>query len=299
MLSLGIDVGSTTTHGVVLDESQVVEEYAIPTRRGDEGVTAVLLDVARTLASKMGITPKDFGAVGVGIPGVVNRETGEITRAVNLRIDYMPLRSRVADEFSVPVRLDNDVKATVVAVGQRLGSDSVTFVNFGTGVAAATLVGQVIRGRRNLAGEIGHIVLNPNGDPCRCGQRGCIETTIGGSYVAPRMEMLELDWTTLNTSIEPAGKAAFDQAVRAFSRVAAIVALAYAPDHIVFGGGVVNAAPWILPEVKKFLIDRAQIATFPDYEEIAGQLSVLDPDFPAAAIGAALVGQDWAEGHRP
>jgi|GEM_PF-810677 len=299
MLSLGIDIGATKAHAVALDEDNtVVAEAAAFTRRGPKGVLSVLMDTATSVASKAGVGLRDFDGVGVGIPGVVNRTTGEITSAVNLLIEHMPLGKMIAEHFSVPVRVDNDVKATVVAAGMALKSLSVTYINFGTGVAAATLDGRVIRGKDNVAGEIGHIVLDPNGEPCRCGQRGCIETVIGGVYLAPRMDMLDLDWTRLNESDTPAGQAALDQNVRVIARVVSLVALAYSSEHIVLGGGVIRAASWVIPAVKRFLTEKGKVTTFPDYAHISEQITTLDSDLRAPAVGAALIGQGWTEGYK-
>ena len=300
MLSLGIDVGATKAHAVALDDDdKVVAEDASFTRRGKEGVKAVVMEVSSAVAQKLGISLKGFDSVGVGIPGVVNRTTGEITRAVNLRIDRMPLKDMISHEFSAPVSFDNDVKAAAVAAGMMLDSTSVTYIKFGTGVASATIAGHLLRGFENAAGEIGHIVLDPNGEPCRCGQRGCVETIVGGAYLAPRMDTLDLDWTTLDSAESPAGRAAFDQAVRVLSRVVAFVALAYASDHIVIGGGVVQAAPWALGAIREFLSARARTATFPPYEQIAEHVTMLEKDMQAAAIGAALIGRGWTEGSKP
>ncbi|MDR2974568.1 MAG: ROK family protein [Propionibacteriaceae bacterium] len=292
MLSLGIDIGGTKAHAVVLDDDNaVVAEDAIFTRRGLEGVRQVTLEVAQRVADKVGVGLRDFGAVGIGIPGVVDRDKGEIASAVNLRIERMPLRELLADQFSAPISVDNDVKATVVAAGMLLDSTSVTYINFGTGIAAATLDGTLVRGKDNAAGEIGHLVLNPNGDPCRCGQRGCLETVVGGAYLAPRMDMLGLDWTKLDAADTPTGWAAYDQAVRCISQIVGIVAVAYAPERIVLGGGVIGAAPWVIPAVKSFLIDRGHMVTFPPYAEIAERVTTLDHDNQAPAIGAALIGR--------
>jgi len=298
MLSLGIDVGATKAHAIVLDDNNtVIAEDASFTRRGEEGVKSVVMEISAAVAHKLGAELTDFGSVGIGIPGVVNRTTGEITRAVNLRIERMPLKDMISHEFSVPVRFDNDVKATAVAAGMMLDSISVTYINFGTGVASATIAdGRLLRGVENAAGEIGHIVLDPNGEPCRCGQRGCVETIVGGAYLAPRMDALELDWSALDQAEFPAGRAAYDQAVRVLSRVIAFVALAYASDNIVIGGGVIQAAPWALGSVREFLDARSRITSFPPYDKIAEHIKQLDNDMQAAAIGAALIGRGWAEG---
>jgi len=300
MLSLGIDVGATKAHAVALDDDfTVLAEDASFTRRGEEGVKAVVMAITTGVARKLGVEVKDFDSVGVGIPGVVNRTTGEITRAVNLRIDRMPLKDMISHEFSVPVRFDNDVKATALAAAMMLGSDSVTYLNFGTGVASATIAGgHLLRGVENAAGEIGHSVLDPNGEPCRCGQRGCIETVVGGAYLAARMDALDLDWTRLDADQSPAGRAAYDQSVRVLSRVVSLVALAYASQNIVIGGGVIQAAPWALGAVRDCLEARSRVASFPPYDQIAHHIKQLDNDMQAPAIGAALVGRGWMEGHQ-
>ncbi|MDR0283681.1 MAG: ROK family protein [Propionibacteriaceae bacterium] len=299
MLSLGIDVGATKAHGVVLDDSNtIVAEVGAFSRRGPVGLEAVLLHIANSLAAKLGVGLRDFDSVGIGVPGMVNPATGEITAAVNLNIEHMSLRSTLAPHFAVPLRVDNDVKVTAIAAGMLLDSLSVTYVNFGTGVAAATLAGRLIRGHDNAAGELGHLVLDPDGEPCRCGQRGCLETIVGGRYLAPRMDFLGLNWTRLGETTTPAGRAARDQAVRVIARLVTIVSVAYASEHVVLGGGVIQAAPWTITAVKQFLIERGETATFPPYASIAARISTLSLDRKAPAIGAALIGQGWTEGYK-
>ena len=299
MLSLGIDVGATKAHGVVLDQDNtVVAEGTRPTIRGGQGVRSVLMDLAGALASQVGVDVREFDSVGVGIPGVVDREAGEITSAVNLRIEHMPLRELVAGSFRAPIRLDNDVKATVVAAGMLLNSLSVTYLNFGTGVAAATLAGRLVRGQNNAAGEVGHIVVDPSGGSCRCGQTGCLETIVGGSHLAPRLEALGLDWRTLDRDTTPAGRAAFDQSVRVIARLVSLMTLVYASEHIVLGGGVIGAAPWALSAVRDQLVEWGHDVAFPDYARIARGTTVLNQDARLPAIGAALIGQGWTEGYK-
>ncbi|MDR0848908.1 MAG: ROK family protein [Propionibacteriaceae bacterium] len=290
---LGIDIGATKAHGVAIDENlTVLAEDATFTRTGEEGVTSVLLEIAGNVAEKAGVEPHDFTSVGVGIPGVVNRETGEVTSAVNLRVEHLKLASIVESCFSAPVRVDNDVKAAVVGAARLLGSDSVTYLNLGTGLAAATIQGDLIRGFGNAAGEIGHLVMDPRGDPCRCGQRGCLETVIGGRYLAPRMAQLELDWSTLADNPRLDARAALDQVVRVTAQTVSLLALAYDSENIVLGGGVVQAAPWLLGSVQDFFLLRAPTATFPDYADMARRMRTLPEDSRVSAIGAALMGQE-------
>jgi len=300
MLSLGIDIGATKAHAVALDDDNtVVAEDASFTRHGEEGVRSVMLEISSVVADKLGIGLKDFDSVGVGIPGVVNRQTGEIRRAVNLKVERMFVNDAIGGEFSVPIRYDNDVKATAIAAAMMLNTTCVSYINFGTGIACGTIDGHVIRGFENTAGEIGHIVLDSNGEPCRCGQRGCVETVLGGAYLAARMDALGLDWGTLDKENSPVAKAAFEQATRVLSRVVASVAITYASEYIVIGGGVIQAAPWAFTAIKECLEARSLMATFPPYEVIAQHIVQLENDIQAPAIGAALVGKGWTEGYQP
>lgn len=290
---LGIDIGATKAHGVAIDENlNVIAEAAAFTRTRDKGVSSVVLEVANAVANKAAINLTDFASVGIGIPGVVNPETGEVASAVNLRIEHLDLPAHVGSSFSVPVRVDNDVKAAVVGAARIIGSESVTYLNMGTGLAAATIEGTLFRGSGNAAGEIGHLVIDPNGEPCRCGQRGCAETVIGGRYLASRMDQLDLDWSTLADNPRVEARAALDQAVRVTARTVSLLALTYDSANILLGGGVVQAAPWLLGAVQDFLIRRALTATFPDYADIAKRTSTLPEDSRVAAIGAALIGQE-------
>ncbi|MDR2897113.1 MAG: ROK family protein [Propionibacteriaceae bacterium] len=297
MLSLGIDIGGTKAHGVVLDDqNKILAEQAVATLQGAEGVSRCLVEVADRIADQLAISTHDFDSVGIGIPGVVDRQVGAIASAVNLSVEQMPLRELVQDHFSALVRLDNDVKATTVAAGLLLGSTSVTYINVGTGIAAATIDGRLIRGAANGAGEIGHMVVNPCGDPCRCGQRGCLETIIGGAYLAPRMAALGLDWATLDQDQSPAGRAGFDQGVSALGQMISLVSVAYAPQRIVLGGGVIAAAQWVVPALQQWLRQRSQTVSFPPLAAIADTITTLDPGLNAPAIGAALTGRSDMEG---
>jgi len=299
MISLGIDIGATKALGVALDQdNRVVAEQAMFTIRGKQGIRSVVMDIATSIADQTGISLRDFDSVGIGVPGVVNRKAGEIVSAINLRIENMPLRTIIAPHFRAPVRLDNDVKVTAIGAGMVLDSLSVTYLSLGTGVAAATLEGRLLRGSDNEAGEIGHFVIDPGGTICRCGQRGCLETLIGGSYLAPRLARLELDWATLDQNTSQAGQAVYSQAVQVVARLVSLVALVYGSDKIVLGGGVVQAAPWMLEAVRGRLVEWGQsTAAFPPYARIAGQTITIENDSQVPAIGAALIGQGWTEGY--
>lgn len=296
VVSLGVDIGGTKAHGLVLDDAnRVLAERVLPTERTPDGVRRTVAELARALAGDLGTTPAGFGSVGLGIPGLVDHTRGIVETAVNLDITHCNLAGLLADDFAVPVGVENDVKATALGAGLALGSShrDLVYVNVGTGLAAAALNdGVLVRGLRNAAGEIGHLAIDPAGDPCGCGQRGCLETVLGGLYLAPRLAARGVDLGTLDTAGTPAAVAERERIVTALATALTTVAIAYDSAVIALGGGVVTAGAWLRAAVVAELRDRALGSPFLAGLAVADRLVALPVGTPVAAIGAALVGRN-------
>ena len=117
-----------------------------------------------------------------------SRAPARVVHAVNLGVDELDLAAAVEPGLGVPVRVENDVKAAAFgAYALHGGSGSMGYLNLGTGIAAGIVAdGELWRGARGTAGEVGHISVDPNGPLCRCGQHGCIEAFAGGGAIAER-----------------------------------------------------------------------------------------------------------------
>jgi glucokinase len=179
---LGVDVGGTKTLGVLTDrQGAVLIEHRLPTPPTGAAMIETVVEVIVELRKT---EPVD--AVGIGFPGLVDND-GVLRFAPNLPgVVELPVRAEV--EKGVPglaVRVEND--ATCAAWGERMvgaasGLDDVLLVTLGTGIGGGIIAdGRMIRGAHGFAGEIGHMVINPHGPPCRCGQRGCWERYASGS----------------------------------------------------------------------------------------------------------------------
>ena len=292
-LSLGIDIGGTKAHGVVLDAGdRVLAEAELPTEPTEVGIRRTVLAVSDALAGELGVRPSRFTTVGLGIPGVVDPAAGVVETAVNLRIARTDLAALLADAFAAKVRVENDVKATALGAGLALGTArDLAYVNIGTGVAAAAVSrGRLIRGARNGAGEIGHFVVDPSGEACPCGQRGCLETVLGGGHLAKRLLSLGLGLDALGTDPAPAARAEKDRLVAALATALNLVAIVYDSAVIVIGGGVPQRAGWLRPAVVADLRRRAEESPFLAGLAVADRVVELPPQIPVAAIGAAVVG---------
>lgn len=295
VLSLGIDIGGTKSHGLVLDGAgRVLAEEVRPTEPREPGVRRTVVEVAQALADDLGVPRAAFTSVGLGIPGLVDHTSGVVETAVNLRISRSDLAAVLADDFTAPVRVENDVKATALGAGLTLGETyrDLTYVNLGTGLAAAAVSsGRLVRGARNGAGEIGHLAVDPAGEPCDCGQRGCLETVLGGAYLGRRLAGLGLDLASLGSDVRPGAVAERDRVVAALATTFTLVVITYDPAVVVLGGGVLRAAAWLRPMVEDELRRRAALSPFLAGLAVAGRLVQLPTDVPVAAIGAAVVGR--------
>lgn len=144
---------------------------------GDRGLDAIYSLIEKALA---GIDSPLLG-IGVATPGVVDPDRGVILRSVNLGWINLPLRDLLEDRFGYPVHVANDSHMAALAeytYGEKLDSDNLIVIRIGRGIGAGILLGgHPFYGDGFGAGEIGHMVINPDGELCTCGNRGCLETT--------------------------------------------------------------------------------------------------------------------------
>lgn len=162
-----------------------------------ETLIETVVDAFEQVAGSMGVEERErIGAVGVGAPGVVDTAAGILRLAPGLGggLRDVPLRARLADRLGLPVAIANRSKAA--AVGEHLhgvgrGSDHLVYVWMGFGVAAGLILGGVPHlGVSGSAGELGHVVVAPDGPPCACGGRGCLQAVAGGPAIAHRAREL-------------------------------------------------------------------------------------------------------------
>ncbi len=183
-IAVGLDLGGTKCLGLAVGPSgQVLAEHRVPTPvGGGEPLLDVMATVARDVAAAAGGRP---GSVGVGAPGLVDG-TGVLRFAPNLHAAAgLPIGEGLARRLGVPVHVDNDVTCAAFGewtVGAAVGVADALLVALGTGIGGGLVVGgRIARGASGFAGEIGHMVVDPHGPPCPCGQRGCWERFASGS----------------------------------------------------------------------------------------------------------------------
>ncbi|MFF2387662.1 ROK family protein [Agromyces sp. NPDC058104] len=308
-MRLGIDIGGTKTAAVALaDTGELSDQVRMPTGFGAEAVVETALRTVERMAEVSGVGASAFSSIGIGIPGAVDTATGRVAHAVNLGLEGLDLGPRLADRLGVEVRIENDVKAAALGAHHLLGAAkgaveasapsaerSMAYLNLGTGLAAGIVQGgRLLRGGHGVAGEIGHIPIDPAGEPCGCGQRGCLETVASGSAIA-RMWSSEAELPARELFDRAAAGDAEAIAVRErfLSGVAAAVRLLVLTtdvDEVVIGGGLAALGAPLVDGTRRILNGWSADSAFLASLGLAERVRVIPLGFPAAAVGAALVG---------
>lgn len=283
----------------------VLVEHRVATPVGGVALTEVMAEVVTRLRG----TVDDVGAVGVGVAGLVDHQ-GVLRFAPNLPgVVGLDLRTPLTQAAGLPVRVDNDANCALWAECRRgagRGAGDVLLVTLGTGIGGGLLLGgRLVRGVSGFAGEVGHMVVEPDGPACGCGQRGCWERyasgralsawgragalTAGGSRLAalaggPKAVRGE-HVTAAAAEGDPTSLAIID-------RFAGWVALGLANlvhildvERCLIGGGLIEAGEVLLAPVQRAFVARV-MAT----EHRRGlRIQAAELGEHAGAVGAALL----------
>lgn len=287
-LRVGVDLGGTKVHSVVLDrDNRVLSEDVRLSGFGNQEVGKNLIASIHQALRSAG-QPGAAGRIGVGTPGTVDQLAGSVSFSLNLGIEHLDLRSLLGREFDCEVQVHNDVNATAGGLAALYPMlHSLAYLNFGTGLAAGFVInGEVITGFSGLSGEIGHIPVGSRSDSCSCGQSGCLElytSWSGLKLLAPQYT----SFTDLAAAME-SGQASeirelfMENVIRAITTVF----LSLDPERIFIGGGLITGWQRGFEEIS----DRwaklvAQTPLF-DSKSLAARLDLLPTSSPVAAIGA-------------
>ncbi|MGN6426625.1 MAG: ROK family protein [Leifsonia sp.] len=245
-LALAVDLGGTAMKGAVVAENGVVvSELTRPTPSSD--ILGALIDLLRDLRQRAG---GPVVGAGVATPGMLDEQRGIVHYASNLDWRDVPLLDILRRELRIPVAVGHDVRAAGLAertLGAARGSDDFVLVPIGTGVAAALVTaGGTITGATGAAGEFGHIPVVPDGEPCTCGQRGCLEVYMSGAGVARRYRAAGGDALSARQIVDrlgadPIADRVWGEAVHVLAQGLTILTLLLDPRVIVLGGGVSHA----------------------------------------------------------
>ena len=242
-------------------------------------------------------------ALGIGIPGIVERGGSTVLACPNLpELDGFGLGPEMARRTERPAFLENDANAAALAeawIGAGRGSGNLLLVTLGTGIGGGILLdGRIWSGKSGYAGEVGHIQVDPDGAPCGCGSRGCVETVAGiagwkrgaEARIAAHPSVLAgkaLDPANIVAAAKGGDAVALDvvaAAARALGIGIAAALLLLNLDRVLIGGGVAAAGDFLLERIA----DETRRRTFPQVaQDCSFKLAELGAD--AGVVGAARV----------
>lgn len=256
-LVAAVDVGGTGTKlGVVAEDGAIVRRATIPTSAAGE--PAALVDgIARTLRPMLDETAAERGpvaGVGAAVAGFLDRERAAMVGNANLpALCGFPLRRALEERLGLACRLEVDSNAAAVAehrYGAGRGAARLLGVTVGTGLGGGVIVdGALLRYTGECAGDLGHVIVAPEGRHCSCGARGCLEAMVSAAALVERAGGRPVrDVVREARAGERAAAEAIAETGRWLGLGLASLSPLFAPDRIVVGGGIAAAAGDLLLE---------------------------------------------------
>jgi glucokinase len=307
----GVDIGGSKVAALVTGE---------PGRQPGEAVVATVTDSPAALvdsivtavklaAAAAAVDPARLVAIGAGVPGQVNPQTGEVRLAVNLKLQAYPLGEVLSARLKAAVYLENDVRlATVGAYHWLIERERVThmaYLSVGTGIATGLILdGRLYRGANGMAGEIGHLVVQPGGPACNCGLNGCLETlTSGPAIVRQAAAVMPTSEPLTVTAVYQAAEAG-DQAARAvveqvsgyLARAIQLLIMSYDVEKVILGGGVAQMGERFLQPILRELAQLRQQSALATLMLPDERITCLPAGYNAGVWGGVMLARGRGEG---
>ena len=311
MKRIGIDVGGTGIQIGVVDESyRILAEESIPTQTlipFPEQIRA-MADCICKVTEKAGLKTDEIESIGAGIPGIA-LDDGTVDKCTNMGWDHVPFRAEFRKYFKQPVYIDNDANVAALAesvAGISAGTSSSVFITIGTGIGSGIILnGKIWKGFHGIGAELGHVIMRLDGEPCSCGNRGCLERYCSATAIIRMGREAALkhsdsmlnrfcgnDPQKINAKMvidaarqgDPAGQKVYGTFIEYLSQAIASVVNLLDPEIIVLGGGVSKAGSFLLDPVRERY---KQYIVFNDLPIPDIKLAILGSE--AGIIGAAML----------
>lgn len=220
-LFVGMDISGAMFKCIIMDLRGSVVYRRVCAKneldRRDDMIEAII-DFIETTVSGSGIEREKLSGIGVGVPGLVETQEGLVITSIDYGWKRMDVRTPLQKHFHLPVYVENSSK--VMAIGEKWfgngdDSDNFVLVTVGRGIGAALIMnGEIYKGFYNMSGEVGHMVIDPNGPLCKCGKRGCLETLASGNAIANQArQLVDADRKSLMLEMVKGDKARIDSDV--------------------------------------------------------------------------------------
>ena len=304
---LGIDMGAAHVAVVLVDlRGQVLafEHRAHRVRSDPDGTQAVMLELADACLRKWKLGTSRLGGIGVAVPSPVDpRDPDHVSEVVMPGWRGHAVGGALRQHFRVPVFVDNDANLGALAErwwGSGRDVDDFAYVKVATGVGAGLIMRkEIYRGANGVAGEIGHLAIDPGGEPCVCGLRGCLATRVGASAIVARAAALlpEHPGSALAgkeitiSAIEDSALAGDALALRVVEEAAEYLGIAISgmlnllnPGKVIIGGGLSRLGELLLSRLRRTISSRTLATSIAPTEIVTSELGPR-----TIALGAATL----------
>lgn len=271
---IGVDAGPETVECILTDLSgEIFERTSSKLQKPitNEQFLAILKEnINKIFQSSRTSKEKEIG-IGVAMHGVVDRETGTSLRAPNLGLENIAIKTELERIFNVVVQVENDARAMALGeswFGGHGDFTSMVAVNIGRGVGSGVVInGKLYHGAQDIAGEIGHMTIDTNGEICECGNPGCLQTFATGKAIADRAKKVTGDASLLaeeGASVYYLAESGNESYVDILQDTGEAIGVGLTnlihlinPGKIVLGGGVMKSEKYILPAIRRTIEQRA------------------------------------------
>ncbi len=296
--TIGIDIGATKANIGIIDENYTIcGKTKVPTNTGQES-GKILSDIAQAVKNCMAdlkLEIQDISFMGIGVPGTVDDKGKKVIFAPNLKWRNVEIAEILKSEFSCEICVEHDVKAAAAGellAGAGRGMSDIVCMTLGSGIACGIIIDKKIhRGAFNTAGEIGHMVINPNGPACNCGKKGCVEAYGSGTGIGRRAtEMFGRKMSSEEVfELEKQGDQRAADIITAGVEAIGIslvgVVNLLSPEAVILSGGLTNQKEYAA-RIKEFVLSNSYNLAVPK-DKFKFAIAELGPDAPM--VGAAIL----------
>lgn len=301
---IGIDIGGMSIKAGIVDGSgKLLCKYSVPTPSdGNDAFCAALGEAVDGALRNWGGNDK-IEAIGIGAPGMVDRENCVLVHGCNIKYENVPVGTYLKNRYNAPVLAEND--ANCAAVGEYYAAQNVqdfVFITLGTGVGGGVIInGKLFTGANGAGTELGHIVTHAGGRKCGCGRLGCWEAYASTSGLITLTKENREKIKSISPDEEITGKTAFDKARGGDGAAKAVcdewineiaigltdVVNIFQPDEVVIGGAVSKEGDTIMKPLRDYVYKNEYTASNAGIKKTKILVSRLGGD--AGIIGAALL----------
>ena len=194
--SIGVDLGGTNLRVAAISETgRVLDRVSVPAffAAGPERLVSDIVEIIHRIRSSIGVS--NLRGVGIGVPGFIDIEKGVVVGSANLPgFQGFPVRDAIQDILGTTIILENDANAAALGemwIGAGRGVKDLLLITLGTGIGGGIVIdGHVLHGFQGMAGEIGHMTIYSDGNPCGCGNCGCLEKHASATAIAAMGRMM-------------------------------------------------------------------------------------------------------------